>query len=197
MTEKQIQKIKTQIKSFRAKLSAEKRKYGWYDDSRGLRFIIPDLYLQIADYKGALRYFNWFEKEIKATSGFPDFNLAWTIALFKNKKLELAEKKLYTTAFSNTYFVDLIIGNTPMKVNKPELISYEKLEFLHEIEKYWKRMLTPDFVEWVDEIAGRDEFRENIAKYIEFSVLLSETKDIEERRKVIERRNAFTYQLTK
>ena len=49
MTEKQIEKIKKQIRSLRAKLAAEKRTHGWYDDSRGYRFIIPGLYLQIED----------------------------------------------------------------------------------------------------------------------------------------------------
>ena len=125
MTEKQIEKIRNKIRSLRVKLSAEKRKHGWYNDSRGYRFIIPDLYLQIEDYKGALRYFNWFEKEFEMDSGFPDFNLAWTITLYKNKKPDLAIKKLYTTAFSNTYLIELIFGNKPLPNDKSELISWE------------------------------------------------------------------------
>ena len=127
MTEKQIEKIRKQIRSLRAKLSAEKRKHGWYHDGQGYRYIIPDLYLQIEDYKGALRYFNWFEKEFEVDSGFPDFNLAWTITLFKNKKYDLAIRKLYTTAFSNTYLIDLIFENKPLQIEKSELINSDIL----------------------------------------------------------------------
>ena len=40
--------------------------HGDYDDSAGLRYIIPELYFRIRDYKGALVYFRWFSK------AFPD-----------------------------------------------------------------------------------------------------------------------------
>jgi len=53
MTEKQIQRIKKKITNLRAVLSAEKRKFGGYFDNRGIRYLIPDLYLKIPDYKGA------------------------------------------------------------------------------------------------------------------------------------------------
>ncbi len=94
MTEKQIERIKKKIRSCRAQLSAEKRKYGAYDDSRGIRYIIPELYLKLEDYKGCLRYFNWFQKEFIDDCGFPDFLLQWTFVLFQNKKYDFAEKKL-------------------------------------------------------------------------------------------------------
>jgi hypothetical protein len=197
MTDKQIEKIKKQIRSLRAKLSAEKRKHGWYDDSRGYRFIIPDLYLQIEDYKGALRYFNWFEKEFEMDSGFPDFNLAWTITLYKNKKHELAIKKLYTTAFSNTYLIDLILGNKPLRIDKSELISWESLDFAIEIEKYWKRMLSTDFVDWLKDVASYDDFKKNMADYIGLKKLIADEKIGKERERLLKEEDAFISRLTK
>lgn len=47
MTPKQLERIQTKIKSIRATLAAEKRKYGTYDDSRGQRYAPPGLYIQI------------------------------------------------------------------------------------------------------------------------------------------------------
>ena len=54
MTEKQVDRIKKTIKFYRTRLAAEKRMHGEYDDSAGLRYIIPELHFQIRDYKGAL-----------------------------------------------------------------------------------------------------------------------------------------------
>lgn len=54
MTEKQIERIKKTIKFYRTRLATEKRMYGGYDDSAGLRYIIPELHFQIKDCKGAL-----------------------------------------------------------------------------------------------------------------------------------------------
>lgn len=197
MTEYQIEKIRKQIRSLRAKLLAEKRKHGWYDDSRGSRFIIPDLYLQIEDYKGALRYFNWFEKEFEMDSGFPDFNLAWTITLYKNKKNELAIKKLYTTAFSNTYLIDLIFGNKPLTIDKSELINWESLNFAIETEKYWKRMLTPDFLDWLKDVTSQDDFKKNIADYVGLKKLISYEKTGKERERLLNEEDKFISRLTK
>lgn len=45
MTEKQIERLKQKIKKERAALSAEKRKFGWFDDSYGRRYYIADLYI--------------------------------------------------------------------------------------------------------------------------------------------------------
>ena len=197
MTEKQIEKVKKQIRSFRSKLTAEKRKFGAYDDSRGIRFIIADLYLQIQDYKGALRYFNWFEKEFQTDSGFPDFNLAWTITLFKNKKYDLALKKAYTTAFSNTYLFDLILGKKPMVIEKSELINWETLEFVMQIKPYWKRMITQDFKEWLKKITAQKDFKKNINNYIGLQKLIVDEPVGYKRSEMIDMENDFIAKITK
>jgi hypothetical protein len=181
MTDKQIEKIKGDIRSLRAKLSAEKRLHGAYDDSRGFRYIIPDLYLQIKDYKGAYRYFNWYEKEFENDFGFPDFNLAWTITLFKNKKYDLAVKKAYSTAFSNTYLFDLIFDNKPLRINKSETINCETLDFVLEIEKYWRRMLPPDFIDWLKSITSQPDFKRIITDYIDIKRLIEKETNEDKR----------------
>lgn len=74
MTEKQIERVKTKIKKIKAALAADKKRWGgFYDDSRGLRYAPPRLYIQIADFSGGLRYMNWFQKNFPDDSCYPDF----------------------------------------------------------------------------------------------------------------------------
>ena len=51
MTPKQIEKVQIKIKKIRAALAAEKRMFGCYDDSRGMRYLPPHLFVKIQDYK--------------------------------------------------------------------------------------------------------------------------------------------------
>ena len=88
MTDKQIQRVKVKIKRIRATLAAEKKLYGDYDDSRGLRYIPTSLYLKIGDYAGGLVYLRWFQRNFPDDIGFPHFFFEWTIILFKNKKFK-------------------------------------------------------------------------------------------------------------
>jgi hypothetical protein len=55
--------IRSRIKSYEAKLRAEKRKFGCYDDSAGIRFSIGPMYLALGDQAGALKAFAWFDKQ--------------------------------------------------------------------------------------------------------------------------------------
>ena len=73
MTPKQIERLKKKISSVKRTLSAEKRKIGCYDDSRGLRYIPTKYYIQLADYNGGLAYTKWFDKNFPDDSGFPTF----------------------------------------------------------------------------------------------------------------------------
>jgi hypothetical protein len=135
MTEKQIERIKKTIKFYRTRLAAEKRMHGGYDDSAGLRYIIPELHFQIRDYNGAVVYFRWFSKAFPDDAGFPFFNLLWSAAFFENNKIPEAVQKAYETAFSNTYLLELIAGRETAQLDKSELIGYKNFEYAKQIYK--------------------------------------------------------------
>ena len=98
MTPKQIERIKTKIKRIKAALAADKKHWGGYfHDGQGLRYFPPQLYIQIDDFTGGLRYFNWFQKNFSDDSCYPDFLFEWTIILFKTGRLKEAEKKNIST----------------------------------------------------------------------------------------------------
>ena len=91
MTPKQAERLRANITQIKKELAADKRRWGgFYDDSRGLRYLPPALYLKLGDYSGANRYFNWFSKNFPNDMGYPIFLFEWTLALFKTKKITLA-----------------------------------------------------------------------------------------------------------
>jgi hypothetical protein len=91
-------------------LPNRKRWGGYYHDGLGLRYLHPVLYLKINDYKGAMRYFRWFDKNFPDDCGFPIFLVEWTITLFKSGKMAEAEKKALQTFIANTNPWDKFLG---------------------------------------------------------------------------------------
>ena len=57
MAPKQIEKIQNKIAKIKRALAADKRQWGCYDDSRGLRYLPPALYLKLQDYRGGNEVF--------------------------------------------------------------------------------------------------------------------------------------------
>ena len=58
MTIKQQERIKNKIKKVKSFLADDKKRTGGsYDDSRGLRYIPPQLYIELHDFTVGLRYF--------------------------------------------------------------------------------------------------------------------------------------------
>jgi hypothetical protein len=196
MTERQIERIKKTIKVYRARLAAEKRLHGDYDDSPGLRYIIPELYLKISDYKGALVYFRWFSKAFPDDIGFPDFNLFWSATLFENNKIPEAIQKAYETAFSNTYLLELIAGRDPVQLDKSESIGYENLEYAKQVYKDCINLTTREFQIWISNLSGFDDFKANLNKFVSIQKLIKDEPVGPMRTGLIQESNKFERQLT-
>ena len=196
MTEKQIERIKGTIKFYRARLAAEKRMFGDYDDSPGLRYIIPELYLKIRDYKGAMVYFRWFSKAFPDDIGFPVFNLFWSATLFENNKIPEAIKKAYETAFSNTYLLELINGKDPVQIDKSETIGFENLEYAKQVYKDCIKFITLEFQIWISNLSGFDDFKSNLNKFISIQKLIKDEPVGPMRTGLIQESNKFESKLT-
>ena len=64
MTDKQIERVKAKIEKYKKALAADKKYWGGlYHDGQGIRYLIPEQFIKIKDYKGGQRYLNWFGKE--------------------------------------------------------------------------------------------------------------------------------------
>jgi len=174
MTDKQIERIKKKIRAYRARLAAEKRTWGIYDDSRGVRYVIPELYFKIKDYKGAMTYFRWFAKSFPDDIGYPDFNLLWSATLFENNKIPDAIKKAYETAFSNTYLLDLINGKKPLPLDKSETMGFEPIDYALEVYEDSIKLISLEFQIWISNLSETDEFKNNLNRFISLQKLIKD-----------------------
>jgi hypothetical protein len=125
MKAKQEEKIRKTILAIKRELAAEKKKFGGYHDGRGFRYALPELYLKLHDYKGALRYFKWFDKTFEDDGGYGAFFFEWAITLFKVNQAEAAKKKILQTLISNGYLIDVFLDNLILATEKYEGSDWE------------------------------------------------------------------------
>jgi hypothetical protein len=187
MTALQEERIKNKIKKIKAALAADKKFWGGeYNDGRGLRYIPPQLYIELNDFSGALRYFNWFNKNFSDDSCYPEFLFEWTITLFKTGRLKEAEKKAFETFCSNTNIFDTFFGRQVTKINKWEGSNLQTQEFAENTFCYKsKQDNLVDFSEWLEEFIKTEKFILLSTKYLDIQRRLETERDIETRHYLI------------
>jgi len=188
MTPKQEERIQSKIKKIKAALAADKRYHGgYYDDSRGLRYLPPRHYIELNDFTGGLRYFNWFMKTFPDDSGYPDFLFEWTIVLFKKGRLKEAEKKACETFYSNTYLFDTFFGTQTSAIEKWEGSNLETKEFADNYFTYSsKQEHLFDFAQWLEEYVSTERFVEVSNTFFDIRKKLKSEDNREIRRVLIE-----------
>jgi hypothetical protein len=188
MTQKQQERIKDKIKQVKAALAADKKYWGGqYHDGRGLRYIPPKLYIELNDFTGGLRYFNWFNKNFPDDSGYPEFLFEWAIILFKTKRLKEAEKKAFETFRCNTYLFDTFFGRQVLKVTKWEGSNLETQDFADNHFCYSsKQDNLADFSAWLDKFIATEKFILLSNKYLDIQKRLATEKDTETRHYLIQ-----------
>lgn len=168
MTDKQIERVKAKIAKYKKALAADKKYWGGqYHDGQGIRYIIPEQFIKIKDYKGGLRYLNWFETNFPDDIGFPIFLFEWTFILFKCDKLIEAEQKAHRTFFSNTYLLDKFLGKEPLRLDKNESSSWE-YESL--VDSFAYSNMDTEFIEfasWTDKVLNSRTFLDKANEFIE------------------------------
>lgn len=169
-------------------LAADKKRWGgYYDDSGGLRYACPKLYIQLGDFSGGLRYMNWFQKNFPDDSGYPHFLFEWTIILFKTGRFKEAEKKAFKTFYNNTYLFDKFFNKEIIPIDKWEVSNLEGVEFANSAFTYrhTQSNLT-DFTAWLDHFVKSEKFIAYSTKFIEIRKQLNKEENIEARRSLID-----------
>lgn len=179
MTPYQKQRLELKIKKIRNILAAEKRKFGGYDDSRGLRYLPTSIYIKLQDYKGGLVYTRWFAKNFPDDAGFPDFLFEWTIILFMNGKMKDAERKAVETFFSNTYTFDKFFGREIVPIDKSENWSVEQPEFLDDFKYSSGQPELAAFALWLNEFEQTEKFKSVAERFTQAQMKLKYEKDPE------------------
>lgn len=159
MTPKQEEKIRNKIARIKKELAADKKRWGgYYDDSRGLRYLPPELFIKLKDYKSGLKYLRWFNRTFPNDSGYPVFLFEWTLILFKTGNLKEAEKKAFHTFFENNYLFDKFMGKTLVPKQTIKNSNWETAE-LAETLKYEKDDPEfADFAAWLETLLAGEKF---------------------------------------
>lgn len=197
MTPKQQERIKNKIKKVKVALSADKKRWGGqYHDGQGLRYYPPQLYIELNDFTGGLRYFNWFNKNFSDDSGYPDFLFEWTIILFKTGRPKDAEKKAFETFRSNTYLFDIFFGRQVTKIEKWEGSNLQTQDFADNQFCYNSNQENlSDFSDWLDKFITTEKFILLSNKYLEIQKRLKTERDTETRHYLIQQERQLENEL--
>ncbi len=181
MTPKQIERLKNKIAGIRRTLASEKRKYGCYDDSRGLRYLPLNYYLALADYKGGLTYIRWFHKNFDDDMCFPEFLFEWTIILFKTGDHKAAEQKAFETFCSSPKLFSLFFSKRPEPGTSASLLGAIPGSELPEFAYHAGQPELADFTQWLQAFRNSEKFLARSSKFIELTDRLRTEDDAEVR----------------
>jgi len=189
VTPKQVERIRKKIARIRKELAADKKSWGGYHhDGKGLRYLPPELYIKLKDYKGGLRYLRWFDRTFPDDSGYPIFLFEWTIILFKTGKIQEVDKKAMETFFSNTYLFDKFLEKELLQFGKWEGSSWEQSS-LTEYFNYSKTDTElKDFVSWLESFLTSEKFYKIANEFIEIEEQLQNEPVEQKRHKLVKRR---------
>lgn len=159
MTPKLEERIRNKIARIRKELAADKKRWdGFYDDSRGLRYLPPEQFIKLRDYKGGLRYLRWFNRTFPDDSGYPIFLFEWTLILFKTGNLKEAEKKALQTFFANNYLFDKFLGKELIIIEKGASSNWETAELAENLKYSQSDPEFADFGEWLESFQTSEKF---------------------------------------
>lgn len=189
MTPKQEERIRIKIARIRKELAADKKRWGgYYDDSRGLRYMPPELFIKLKDYKGGLRYLRWFNRTFPDDIGYPTFLFQWMLILFKTGNLKETEKKAFETFFANNNLFDKFLEKEHLSIKKKESSNGETPD-LPETFLYSKN--DPEFAdlaEWLENFRISDQFHKFANELKEIERKLAAESDVETRGALIDKR---------
>ncbi|MGE5480687.1 MAG: tetratricopeptide repeat protein [Chloroflexota bacterium] len=159
--------IKSQITRLEENLKIEKNTFGAIQDGRGIRYEIGPLYMLLGDYEGALKAFDFFEKNFPDDCAEPLHTLMWALTLFKNKEFEKAESKLIDTMLINVYIIPKVVGVVVDRRISKHSFYFEEEEFCQGMPKELLKHWDAEAIEWAKS-AWHSENVVNIReKYIE------------------------------
>jgi hypothetical protein len=186
MTPQQTEKLKKKIADIKRILAAEKRKYGVYDDGRGLRYLPTGYFVQLGDHKGGLAYLKWFEKNFPDDGGFPEFLFESTILLFKTGRLKDAANAAFETFCSNPYWIDRFLGRPLIPLDIWHSSNLTKIEYTQALIYTSIQPDLLDFSEWLQNLITTEEFIRRSRRYVEIYHQLKTDIDKELRHRLVE-----------
>lgn len=193
MTPKQAERLKKKITDIRRVLAAEKRKFGGYDDSRGLRYFPTKYYIQLGDVAGGLTYTRWFAKNFPDDAGFPDFLFEWLVILFKNGKIKEAEQKAIETFCADIHLLNSFLGRPPAVSELWEDEPRTEDSTAEYFGSLGTQISLSDFAQWLTEFIATERYLTSAGKYVDLRRQLQREHDLEQRRYLVAQLGAIAH----
>jgi hypothetical protein len=185
MTPNQTERLKRKIAEIKQILAAEKRRYGCYDDSWGLRYLPTGYFVRLGDYAGGVAYLKWFYRNFPDDGGCPEFLFESAILFFKTGRSKEAEKAVFQTFCSNPYWIDRFFDRrlTPLDIWHSSNLT--TVEYTEALTYSSKDPDLDDFSGWLHEVTLTDDFTRRSNRNIGIYSRLKTETDKEMRRLLI------------
>ncbi len=180
MTPTQAARLRQKIAAIRRVLAREKRTFGGYDDSRGLRYFPPQYFVQLGDFKGGYTYLRWFANCFPDDSGFAAFFFDWTLILFQNGQLPQAAQKALETYYADIHLFDHFLGR-PRRPSEPWEEAREDAAYTAYWEALGRQANWGEFTQWLATWTATESFQANATRFIDLKRQLHGEKDWEKR----------------
>ncbi len=159
MTEKQEKRIRNKIAKIRKALAADRKRWGGqHHDGQGLRYLPPEQFIKLRDYKGGLRYLRWFDRTFSDDIGHPIFLFEWTLILFKTGKQKEAEKKALKTFKENPFLFDTFLEKELLPLEIEPSSNWGSAELAEYLPYSKSESEFEDFAEWLDPFMKSENF---------------------------------------
>jgi len=186
MTPKQTEKLKRKIAEIKRILAAEKRRFGCYDDSRGLRYLPASYFVCLGDYAGGLAYLKWFYRNFRDDGGLPEFLFESAILFFKTGRRKEAGKAVFQTFCTNPYWIDRFFDRPLIPLDIWHSSNLTTVEYTEVLTYSCKDPDLGDFSRWLREVMLTDDFTRRSSRYIAIYCRLKTETDKDMRRLLIQ-----------
>ena len=149
---KRPETIKRHIKKYESALRAEKRTYGDYDDSAGLRYVLGPFYMLAGDNDGALKSFRWFAREFSDDVGEPAQYVCWALALYRSGDADAARQKLIQVMFMNLYLIPSVVGLDEKEADMWYSTNLERKDYVEYIPQEFFEMWDDEERKWAEAV---------------------------------------------
>ena len=173
--------LRSRISNYRNSLKSEKRKFGFYDDGYGKRYILFWLYFLLGDLKDAQTYIRWYEINFEDDIGEPVHKLCSTLLNFRLGKIDRAKYLLADLMLSNLYMIPIVLGKHVKRHRSRFGSNYADIEYAEEIPIEILSAISNEEKTWISETYESIEFHRYRKRYIEIHEKLANTKGVENR----------------
>jgi len=169
----------------RRELLKEKQEHGWISDGSGKRYRACVYFVLGGAPEKAAEFVEWYETEFPDDMGEPAFNLFAALAYHRTGNTEKARQYLLDAMLSNIYLLPFLYAEPLTKQDMWHFSNWQSPDYLREIEEFLDEP-TDEERTWFKAQFESDLFTKVRDKYVETYRALQHTRDVEQRRKLLD-----------